>query len=37
MALRESDIPDEVLTTGPTALLSLIRSVKAGTLGHGRP
>lgn len=34
VALRESDIPDEVLATGRTALSSLIRSVKAGTLQH---
>ncbi|NGO46576.1 DUF397 domain-containing protein [Streptomyces ureilyticus] len=32
--LRESDIPDEVLATARTALFSLIRSVKAGTLQH---
>jgi hypothetical protein len=34
VALRESNTPDEALTTDRTALRSLIRSVKAGTLQH---
>lgn len=34
VALRESSIPDEALTTGRTTLFSLIRSVKAGALQH---
>ncbi|MGO4424492.1 DUF397 domain-containing protein [Streptomyces sp. MCAF7] len=32
--LRESDAPDTILTTTPTALRSLIRSAKAGHLDH---
>ncbi|MES4904749.1 MULTISPECIES: DUF397 domain-containing protein [unclassified Streptomyces] len=32
--LRESDQPDTVLTTTPTALRALIRSAKAGHLDH---
>lgn len=34
VAIRESDIPDEVLATGSNTLFSLIRSVKAGALQH---
>ncbi|MBP8538083.1 DUF397 domain-containing protein [Streptomyces sp. MK37H] len=32
--LRESDEPDTILTTNPTALRALIRSAKAGQLDH---
>ncbi|MFE2188207.1 DUF397 domain-containing protein [Streptomyces sp. NPDC059455] len=32
--LRESDEPDTILTTNPTALSALIRSAKAGRLDH---
>ncbi|WAP58223.1 DUF397 domain-containing protein [Streptomyces sp. S465] len=32
--LRESDEPDTILTTTPTALAALIRSAKAGRLDH---
>ncbi|GAA0897191.1 MULTISPECIES: DUF397 domain-containing protein [Streptomyces violaceusniger group] len=32
--LRESDEPDTILTTNPTALGALIRSAKAGRLDH---
>ncbi|MFT9475956.1 DUF397 domain-containing protein [Streptomyces sp. Mo3] len=32
--LRESDEPDTILTTTPTALDALIRSAKAGRLDH---
>ncbi|WP_443042915.1 DUF397 domain-containing protein [Streptomyces malaysiensis] len=32
--LRESDEPDTILTTNPTALDALIRSAKAGRLDH---
>ncbi|GLV76571.1 DUF397 domain-containing protein [Streptomyces hygroscopicus] len=32
--LRESDEPNTILTTTPTALSALIRSAKAGRLDH---
>ncbi|WP_432253150.1 DUF397 domain-containing protein [Streptomyces sp. HNM1019] len=32
--LRESDEPDTILTTNPTALSALIRNAKAGRLDH---
>ncbi|MFI7308502.1 DUF397 domain-containing protein [Streptomyces hygroscopicus] len=32
--LRESDEPDTILTTTPTALAALIHSAKAGRLDH---
>ncbi|PNG92978.1 DUF397 domain-containing protein [Streptomyces malaysiensis] len=32
--LRESDQPDTILTTNPTALRALIRSAKKGQLDH---
>ncbi|MBO3677384.1 DUF397 domain-containing protein [Streptomyces sp. NEAU-YJ-81] len=32
--LRESDEPETILTTTPTALSALIRSAKAGRLDH---
>ncbi|MCD9593689.1 DUF397 domain-containing protein [Streptomyces sp. 8ZJF_21] len=32
--LRESDEPNTILTTDPTALRALIRSAKAGRLDH---
>ncbi|OPF72856.1 DUF397 domain-containing protein [Streptomyces antioxidans] len=32
--LRESDEPDTILTTNPTALNALIRNAKAGRLDH---
>ncbi|MFD8091637.1 DUF397 domain-containing protein [Streptomyces malaysiensis] len=32
--LRESDEPNTILTTNPTALSALIRSAKAGRLDH---
>ncbi|MCQ8195276.1 DUF397 domain-containing protein [Streptomyces rugosispiralis] len=32
--LRESDEPETILTTTPTALDALIRSAKAGLLDH---
>ncbi|WP_373920629.1 DUF397 domain-containing protein [Streptomyces rapamycinicus] len=32
--LRESDEPETILTTNPTALGALIRSAKAGQLDH---
>ncbi|AEM81292.1 DUF397 domain-containing protein [Streptomyces violaceusniger] len=32
--LRESDEPNTILTTTPTALSALIRSAKAGQLDH---
>ncbi|MFD8284391.1 DUF397 domain-containing protein [Streptomyces solisilvae] len=32
--LRESDEPNTILTTDPTALRALIRSAKAGQLDH---
>ncbi|MCQ6251609.1 DUF397 domain-containing protein [Streptomyces malaysiensis] len=32
--LRESDQPDTILTTNPTALDALIRSAKAGRMDH---
>ncbi|MCC4319207.1 DUF397 domain-containing protein [Streptomyces samsunensis] len=32
--LRESDQPNTILTTNPTALSALIRSAKAGRLDH---
>ncbi|MFD8284390.1 DUF397 domain-containing protein [Streptomyces solisilvae] len=32
--LRESDQPNTILTTNPTALDALIRSAKAGRLDH---
>ncbi|MEU2210021.1 DUF397 domain-containing protein [Streptomyces hygroscopicus] len=32
--LRESDKPDTILTTTPTALAALIHSAKAGRLDH---
>ncbi|WP_328771446.1 DUF397 domain-containing protein [Streptomyces sp. NBC_00286] len=34
VALRESDIPNELLTTGRTTLYSLIRSAKAGAFQY---
>ncbi|MGI5197890.1 DUF397 domain-containing protein [Streptomyces sp. CA-288835] len=34
VALRESDIPEEVLTAGRYALSSLIRGAKVGALQH---
>lgn len=34
--LRESDDPGTVLTTSPTALRTLVRSIKAGAVGVTR-
>ncbi|MFI9584920.1 DUF397 domain-containing protein [Streptomyces sp. NPDC052236] len=35
--LRESDSPNEIITTTPTRLGGLIRSIKAGGFAHVTP